>query len=186
MGKRGPEITSTRPRAARRRLRDNVDRLENEILQDIETVFEKPIDEWDWEELSHGRPRGANGTFQGGKPKWITPAITAEAKRRMRVLTEDELMTHARDAIGVLVGLMRNDEVDDFGKPHVPASVKAQCSQYVINQAIGTPTAKMEITTASPLELLMADVLVNPDGQPSHQIIEGSVVEDDEEDGDDE
>lgn len=156
-------------------------------MDDIELVFEKPIDQWDWEELSHGRPRNKNGTFQGNKPKWITPAITAEAKRRMRTLTEDELMTHARDAITVLVGMMTNDEVDDFGKPHVPASVKAQCSQYIINQAIGTPTAKVEVTSASPLELLMADVLVNPDGQPSHQIIEGSVVEDEtEDDGDDE
>lgn len=174
-------MASSRPRAVRRRLRDNVDRLEQEIAKDIELVYQKPIDEWDWEELSHGRPRGANGKFQGDKPSWITPAIQAEARRRMRTLTEDQLMTHAFDAIDVLKELMSDTGVDDFGKPTTPASVKLQAAQYVLNHVIGTPKARVEVNDGTnPLAELMGGILVNPDGEPSHVVIEGTVVEDDD------
>jgi hypothetical protein len=161
-------------------LRENVDRLEEEITKDIAELYQKPIDEWDWEELSRGRPRGADGKFQGDKPKWITPAVQAEARRRMRTLTEDELMTHAMDAIKVLKGLMSDDGIDDFGKPTTPGSVKLQAAQYVLNHVIGTPKARVEIESGNPLAELMGGVLVNPDGEPSHIIVEGSVVEDDD------
>lgn len=177
-------MVSSRPRAVRRRLRENVNRLEEEITKDIETLYQKPIDEWDWEELSRGRPRGADGKFQGDKPKWITPAVQAEARRRMRTLTEDELMTHAMDAIKVLKELMTDQGIDDFGKPTTPGSVKLQAAQYILNHVIGTPKARVEVNDgANPLAELMGGVLVNPDGQPSHIVIEGEVVEDDDDGG---
>lgn len=170
------EPTSTRPAAARRRLRQKTEKLTNEILADIETVYQKPVSEWDWEELSKGCPRDpVDGKFPKGKPGWISPAITAEVQRRMREMTEQELMTHAFDAIRSLTGLLSNEEIDDFGKPIVSASVKLQAAQYILNQTIGTPKAKVELTNGSPLENFLADVLVNPDGEPSHgMVIEGS------------
>lgn len=176
-------MASSRPRAARRRLRDNVDRLEEEIAKDIEIVYQKPIEEWDWEELSRGKPRGANGNFQGDKPHWITPAIQAEARRRMRMLTEDQLMTHAMEAITVLKDLMSDNGIDDFGKPTTPGSVKLQAAQYILNHVIGTPKARVEIDNgSSPIAELMGGILVNPDGEPSHTVIEGQVVDEDGED----
>lgn len=174
---------SQRPRAARRRLRENVDRLEEEIGKDIAVVYQKPIEEWDWEELSKGRPRDKSGGFSGRRPTWITPAVSAEAKRRMRQLTEEQLMAHAEEAIDVLRDLMTDNNEDDFGKPHVPASVKLDAAKYILNHVIGTPKARVEVQETNPLRDLMADVLVNPDGEPSHIIIEGEVVEDDDEDG---
>lgn len=177
-------MVSARPRATRRRLREKVDRLEEEINADIETLYQKPIEEWDWEELSRGKPRGANGNFQGDKPKWITPAIQAEARRRMRMLTEDELMTHAKSAIDVLKELMSDQGIDDFGKPTTPASVKLQAAQYILNHVIGTPKARVEVNQGTdPVAELMGGVLVNPDGEPSHIVIEGEVVEEDDDDG---
>jgi hypothetical protein len=171
--------------ATRARLRRNARRLEEEIYEDLADIYEKPVEEWDWEELSHGRPRGENGKFQGGKPEWITPAIQAEARRRMRTLTEDELMVHAQAAMGVLVELMGDSDVDDFGKPLVPASVRADCAKYIINQVIGTPTAKVEVAGASKFESLMADILVNPDGEASHMVIEAAQAVDEDDDEDD-
>lgn len=178
---------SARPAATRRRLRQKADKLEREILRDIELVYQKPVSEWDWEELSKGRPREEDGSFaRGKKPDWITPAITAEVQRRMREMTEQELMTHAFSAIRTLTELMANEEVDDFGKPIVSANVKLQAAQYVINQTIGTPRAKVEVTQGSPVENFLAGVLVNPDGEPSHHmVIDGSVAyeEDDDDSG---
>lgn len=174
---------SDRPRSARRRLRNDIARLEENIMHDIELAYEKPVEEWDWEELSKGRPRGKDGQFRGNKPKWITPAIQAEAKRRMRSLTEDELMTHAVDAINVLKDLMTDNEIDDFGKPTTPSSVKLDAAKYILNHVIGTPKARVEIESSNPLQELMGQVLVNPDGEPSHMVVMGEVVEDDDDDG---
>lgn len=178
---------SAQPKAVRRRLRQKSERLTNEILRDIEIVYQKPVAEWDWEELSKGRPREEDGTFgRGGKPGWITPAITAEVQRRMREMTEQELMTHAFDAIRSLKDLLGNEEVDEMGKPIVSASVKLQAATYIINQTIGSPKAKVEFSgQTDPLANFMADVLVNPDGTPSHNmVIEGSVIENEEDDDD--
>lgn len=184
MGNKMGDRVSQRPRAARNRLRKNMDRLETAVMDDIVLVYQKPVEEWDWAELSRGRPRGEDGTFAGNKPKWITPVIQAEARKRMRMLTEDQLMVHAESAINVLKELMADQEVDDFGKPTTPASVKLQAAQYILNHIIGTPKARVEIDTYNPLVELMGGVLVNPDGEPSHQIIEGTIVAEDEEDED--
>lgn len=174
---------SDRPRSARRRLRNDIEKLEDNIMTDIALAYQKPVEEWDWEELSRGRPRGADGKFYGNKPKWITPAITAEAQRRMRVMTEQELMTHGFEAIRVLKDIMGDLEVDDFGKPIVPASVKLDAAKYILNHVIGTPKARVEVESSNPLQDLMGQVLVNPDGNPSHMmVIEGSVVEDEADD----
>lgn len=172
---------SSRPRAVRRRLRAKTKRLEASVLHDIEVMYHKPVEEWDWEELAHGRPRNDDGSFSSAKPKWITPAITAEAKRRMRLMTEEQVMVHADDAVRVLSMLMTNDRTDEFGKLVVPASVKLQAAQYVLNQIMGTPKARIEFEDHNPLAELMGAILVNPDGTPSHKIIEGSVVEEDDE-----
>lgn len=185
MGDKLGDRTSQRPRAARRRLRKNVDRLEEHILADIELIYQKPVADWDWQELSHGRPRGENGKFTGDKPRWITPAIQAEARKRMRALTEDQLMMHAEGAIDVLRELMMDQDVDDFGKPLTPAAVRLQAATYILNHVIGTPRARVEIDTHNPLVELMGGILVNPDNEPSHQVIEGTIVVDEEEDEND-
>lgn len=181
-----PGGKSARPRAVRRRLRNAQEqgRTEEEILEDIETLYKKPVDEWDWEELSRGMPKGPDGKFAGRRPTWITPAIQQEARRRMRILSEEQLMTHADAAIRTLNELMTDLETDEKGNPVVPASVKLQAAQYILNHTIGTPKARVEIETHSPLMEMMGAVLINPDGERSHHVvIEGEVVEPDE-DGD--
>lgn len=177
---------SPEERSAARRIRRTASRLEDEILADIEVVYRKPVAEWDWEELSRGCPRDEDGKFPRKKPGWITPAINAEAQRRMRTLTEEELMRFGRDAISTLAELMTEQGQDDFGKPLVPATVRADCAKYILNHIIGTPKARVEVEQSNPLVDLMASVLVNPDGNASHMVVEGAVIEDADEDGDDE
>jgi hypothetical protein len=159
-------------------------RTEEEVLEDIETLYKKPVDEWDWEELSRGMPRGPDGKFAGRRPTWITPAIQSEARKRMRLLSEDQLMTHADAAIRTLNQLMTDVDEDEKGNPVVPASVKLQAAQYILNHTIGTPKARVEVESHSPLMEMMGAVLINPDGNMSHHVkidnvVEGEVVEDD-------
>ncbi|MGD9729504.1 MAG: hypothetical protein AB7V39_24440 [Nitrospiraceae bacterium] len=153
------------------------------MMADIELVYKKPLEEWDWEELSKGYPRDVDGAFPRRKPDWITPAIRAEAQRRMRNMSEHELMTYAQAAIATLAELMTEQGVDDFGKPLVPATVRADAAKYILNHVIGTPKARVEVSEHNPLIDLMAGVLVNPDGLPSHTIVEGEVVEDSDDNG---
>jgi len=156
-------------------------RSEEEILEDIETLYQKPVEEWDWEELSRGMPRGPDGKFAGRKPTWITPAIQSEARKRMRLLSEDQIMVHADAAIRTLNTLMTDQDTDEKGNYVVPASVKLQAAQYILNHTIGTPKARVEVESHSPLMDLMGGVLINPDGKLSHHvIIEGEVVEEEE------
>lgn len=180
-------MVSQRPRAARHRIRKAVERADmarENIHRDIEIVYKKPVADWDWEELTRGRPRGADGKFSGSKPSWITPVVHAEAQRRMRTFAEEELMTYARDAIKCLVGLMKDEDVDLNGRPVVPANVRSDAAKYILNHVIGTPRARVEIEASNPMAELMGDILVNEDGTASHQIIEGEVVEDEDDEGD--
>lgn len=180
MGEQTGDRTSQKLRAARTRLRKNAGRLNESVMKDIELIYKKPVEEWDWEELSHGRPRGKDNTFKGRPPSWITPAIQAEARKRMRVFTEDQLMVHAEDAIKVLSSLMKDTDTDEKGNYVVPASVKYQAATYILNHIIGTPKARVEVDTHNPLIELMGGILVNPDGEPSHRVIEGTIVVDEE------
>ena len=181
--------TSTRPRAARTRLRRAHERGErdtDQIKRDIAIAYGKPLEEWDWEELSRGRARPPGdhepGKIRGRRPKILAEGqlINLEAQRRMRALAEHEILTLADEALRCLFELITNDEVNEWGAPLVPAGVKLQASQYIMNHVIGTPKQRHEVSGTNPLAELMGGVLVNPDGRASHEIVDGEVVEDEE------
>jgi hypothetical protein len=171
---------------AKKKLRDRARvearRKARELEELVESTYHKPVEDWDWEELSMGMPRDEDGKFPVKKPPWVTAAVQTEVQRRMKTLSEKQLMTHAMQAIECLSELMTNNDFDDFGKPVVPASVKADAAKYVLNQVIGTPKARVEVSEGSPIMELMGGILVNPDGLPAHPVIDGEVV-DDEGDG---
>lgn len=170
---------------ARRRARRSV--AQTDVGREIEILYSKPIEQWDDEELTRGRPRDKNGGFRGARPSWLTPALQTERQRRLRQLMADDLGTFAADALRTIHSVMTDKRTDDFGKPVVPASVQLDAGKYLVDQFMGKAAATIDVNQMSPLESLLADILVNPDGQPSHQIVEGEVVEDlsDGEDDDD-
>lgn len=168
---------SEKPSAVRRRIRQSGEKLERDVA-----MLYKPIDEWDMEELARGRPRNKSGNFQGPAPTWLTPVIIKEAKDRLRVLTRDEIAVFANDATRVMHKLMTSEELDYDGKPIVSASVRLDAAKYLLDQTIGKATNQVEITGNVQLEHLMASVLVNPDGREAHPVIDGEVMEHDEDD----
>jgi hypothetical protein len=79
-----PEEHSTTPAAARARLRRRKVTDTDGIKADIEVVYGKPIEEWDLEELTRGRPRNPDGTFAGAKPPAAIAGVTAtELQQRL-------------------------------------------------------------------------------------------------------
>lgn len=172
---------SEKPSAVRSRMRKS----SANINRDIGMLYEKPVEDWDMEELAKGRPRGANGKFQGPRPTWITPIIMKQAQDRLRLLTRQELSTFAGDAVRVMAQLMKEDGTDFDGKPLVPPTVRLSAATYVLDQIIGKSTTPIDVTGNIQLESLFAAVLVNADGKQAHPVIEGEVVEEEPDDDDD-
>lgn len=174
--------TADERKNARRRARKAV--AQGDVKSEIELIYEKPIEQWDDEELARGRPRDKRGGFGGSRPAWLTPALQSERQRRLRMLMADELGTFAADALRTIHSVMTDDRMDEFGKPLVSASVKLDAGKYLVDQFMGKATATVDVHNADALTELMTGILVNDDGQPSHGIIDADVVDDDHEDND--
>ena len=153
---------------ARRRAAKKAENLGAEIA----IVYEKPIEEWDDEEITRGRPRASDGTFRGRVPKWMTPTLQVERQRRLRQLMADDLGTFAADALRVIHSVMMDDRRDVDGKLVVPASVRVDAGKYLLDQFLGKAKVSVDVNEYNPLLELMGGILVNPDGEPSHQVID--------------
>ena len=156
---------SNRPSAVRSRLR-RADKKFEDAKADVELYYEKPIEDWDFEELQRGTPRAADGKFYGKRPKWLTPVLMAEAQARLRTMSAQQLGMYAGNAIDVMVELMNTSRVP---------VVRFNAAKYILDQIIGLPTQRVETKAQIEFESLLADVMVNPDGS-----VDGTVIDLDE------
>lgn len=172
-------LTATKDRVRRRHKA-----MSAELDDDIIAYYGKPVSEWDFEELQAGRTRGRDGIISttGSTPEWITPAIMAEAQKRLKLMTRDKLGHYAGAAIAVMAKLMQNSRSD---------LVKFQAAKYVLDQIVGMPTQRVDVNEGPGVAEFMADFLVELDGR-KHKVIEGEVLsnvfdeDDDEYDDEDE
>lgn len=149
------------------------------IKRDVEMI--KPLEDWDWEELQRGYPKGESGKF-GPMPRWA-PLFRSqdEVQRRLRKLTASHLRAHAGEAVTVLVDLMKDDSTDLDGKPVTPASVRLKAAELVLNHTIGTPTKYVEVDAGDTLSSILAACMVNDDGEDAHPaILPGEVIEEED------
>lgn len=161
---------SHKPSAVRGRIKRATKRMEA-ASEDVGIFYNKPVDEWDFEELQRGRPRSSNGRFTGMKPNWVTPVVMAEAQKRLKSLTKQELHMHANTAISVIAQLMTDERCDDNGKPLTTSATKLQAATYVLDQIIGKATTHVEVEGSVELTQMLAAVVVNPDGQDAFPAI---------------
>lgn len=178
---------SRNPAQIRRRLRRSSQLQDGRRDRDIEMLYQKPISDWDIEELARGRPRNSVGDFRGATGSWITPAVQQEAKRRLIDETMGKLTGHLNSAIRAVGKLITSEEVDDKGKPIVDARTRLAAAQFVIEHVIGKPKALVEIEAADFTRKLIASAIVLDDGQPQDApiVLEGSFTEPEGEDDDD-
>jgi len=143
---------------ARRRMK------RHELLsdQEMEYLYKKPIADWDLDELAHGRPRNAKGGFSGPRPAWINAAVHEEAMEKYTAAVKTSMRGTTVDALTVLKELISNDDVDDKGKPIVPASTKLDAAKFLIEHVVGKPTQRIESDVSVKLQGILGQVMVNP------------------------
>lgn len=136
--------------------------------EDFEAWSGKPIEEWDLEELARGRPRDKRGHFSGKPPSYMPRAVHERIAERFKMLIRDSMNFNATQALGVVNNLINNNELDDKGKPVVPASVKLDASKWLIEHVIGKPVQPQTTDISVKLQGILGAVMVNPVLDDSH------------------
>jgi len=147
----------------------------------------KPVEEWDLEELAHGKPRNKSGKFGGRAPGWITPEVIREARKRLVDHTNGLLGANVAFAVRTMIKLIKSEEVDDKGRPIVSARDKIDACKFIIEHVKGKATALVEIDATDRTRQALAAAIVLDDGLPQDEpvILEGEIVEDEEDDASD-
>lgn len=168
---------SMKPSQIRNRMRRKHAKFSQELDLYVDKVYQKPLDEWDVEELAHGRPRDKSGGFRGKTPVWITAAVQQEAKRRLLDHTFGSMAAYVDSAIDTVHTLMTSDEIDDNGKPIVDARVKLAAATFIIEHVVGKPKAVVEVGEDTTRQALALAIVLD-DGMPQgHLTIEGEFEE---------
>lgn len=150
------------PKQIRARARRRMKRADIMSDQELEYLYQKPIGEWDLEELAKGRPRNKQGTFSGPKPKWVNAAVHEEAMERYTAAVKSDMNSTTVDALAVLKDLINNNEYDEKGKPVVPASTKLDAAKFLIEHVVGKPKQRIEADVSVKLQGILGQVMVNP------------------------
>lgn len=158
---RDPKQVRVRLRRAARKLTRPLDQIERDIA-----MIYRPVDEWDVEELSRGRPRGDDGSFRGPVPTWCTPIVQREAKKRLLDETFGKMVGHVDLAIKVLGKLMMSEELDDKGRPIVDPRTQLAAATFVIEHILGKPKAVIEIGSEDETRRMLAMAIMLDDGSP--------------------
>lgn len=163
-------VKSQTQSAIRKRLRRRADDIQEDVqlLAEVQATKYKPVEEWTLEELAYGKPRNANGKFDGAKPKWMTHAISEEVQRRMRNETLAQFRPQAAHAVRVLAEFLTDDE-----NPRL----KFDAAKLILEYVIGKPDVKVDVTGNVTLQAMLADALVLEDGSDAHPVIDGQFVE---------
>ncbi len=162
--RRDQEGNSLRPkqiRARKRRLRAR-GKPDGLTKEEAQAFYHKPIEEWDMEELAHGKPRNASGNFKGRKPSWVTPAVGEEMSKRFKAVIKEHMNVHTVSALEKLGELIENDERDEKGKPIVAPSVQLQAAQFLLEHVVGKPKQEVKSEISVALQGVLAQVMVNP------------------------
>lgn len=150
------------PKQIRARARRKAKRHEMMSSQEMEYLYQKPIDEWDMEELAHGRPRNSKGTFTGPKPKWITAAVHEAAMEKYTAAVKSSMQATTVDALDAIKYIVQNEDVDDKGKPIVAMSTKLEAAKFLLEHVVGKPTQRIESDVSVKLQGILGQVMVNP------------------------
>ena len=155
------------PKQIRARARRKTKRSDVMSDQELEYLYKKPVEEWDLEELAHGRPKGKDGRFRGPRPKWINAAIHERAMEKYTAAVKGSMRETTVDALQLLKDLIANDDVDDKGKPIVPAGTKLEAAKFLIEHVVGKPTQRIESDISVKLQGILGSVIVNPNDMGS-------------------
>ncbi|MCA1806272.1 MAG: hypothetical protein LC687_00105 [Actinobacteria bacterium] len=146
-----------RARARRKARRTN-------IMTEAEfSALYKPVEEWDLEELAKGRPRNSRGHFTGPAPAYLPREVHEKALERFRSVVKGKMNEHTVTALDAIDWVLQNEEVDEKGKPIIPAGTKLDAAKFLIEHVIGKPTQRTESELSIKLQSILGVVMANPD-----------------------
>jgi len=154
----GRPRTSKSDKAIRARIR----RARGVTEADLQQLYQKPIEEWDEEELARGRPRAKDGTFKGRRPKYIDAALHEKIVERFQHVVKADMNGQAVKALKVLSDILDDDRTDERGKPIVAGGTKLDAAKFLIEHVIGKPKQRVETDISVKLQGLLGAVMVNP------------------------
>lgn len=159
----GKLLTPKQIRArARRRLKRGAKNRQGAVTKEEFEALYKPIEEWDLDELARGRPRNSNGDFRGRTPGWITREVHEKAMEKFTLAIKTEMGTLTPTALKTLEWVLDNDQLDDKGKPVIPASAKNQAAMFLIEHLVGKPKQHVQQDISVKLQGILSSVMVNP------------------------
>lgn len=164
----GPDGKLLTPKQIRARARRRVARMERMSDLEFETLY-KPIEEWDLEELARGRPRAMDGTFRGPTPKWINRETHERSMDLFKQAIKMQMNSATPSAMDAILAMIQNSEVDEKGKPVVPASTKLDAAKFLLEHVVGKPTQRVENDISVKLQGILGVVMANPDQALSHE-----------------
>lgn len=151
------------PKQIRARMRRKQARRESITDEELEALYQKPIEDWDMEELAMGRPKNKKGHFSGGpRPKWITMDMHERSMDLYRKAVKTSMQHTTVSALETLTNLLADESQDERGKPIVPASTKVDISKFLIEHVVGKPVARIENDVSVKLQGILGTVMVNP------------------------
>lgn len=162
---KGQLMTAKQVRARTRRTIQKGKKVPDE---DFEAWCGKPIDEWDIEELARGRTRDAAGGFRGMPPKYMPRAVHERIAERFKMLVRDQLNQKSVMALGVVGNILSNEEIDDKGKPLVPAGTKLDAAKWLVEHVVGKPVQPTQTDVSVKLQAVLGAVMVNPTLEEDH------------------
>lgn len=151
------------PKQIRARARRASQKKRRGLMSEVEfEALYKPIEEWDLEELARGRPRNVDGNFRGRKPGWITREVHERAMEQFQLAIKTEMSSQSITALDTLRYILENEEVDERGKPVVPAAAKLQASTFLLEHVVGKPKQQIQQDISVKLQGILGAVMVNP------------------------
>ncbi|MGX9924118.1 hypothetical protein ACWIG4_30190 [Streptomyces sp. NPDC002248] len=158
----------TDPKQVRARVRRKISKGQKISEEEFEIWAGKPIDQWDLEELSRGRPRDARGGFRGRPPLYMPRAVHERITDRFKLLVRNEMNVSTAQALGVISSLLSSEELDDKGKPIVPAGTKLDAAKWLVEHVIGKPVQPTQTDISVKLQSILGTVMVNPVVDDNH------------------
>lgn len=170
--RRGRPVGSSEKKQIRKRLRKHG----KVVKEDLQLLYGgRSIEDWDYEELARGRPRGVDGGFHGPAPAWIDRALHEQIVRRFETIVREEMNAHTVHALDVISKLLLDESVDEKGKPLTGSSTKLDASKFLIEHVIGKPKQRTETDISVKLQGILGHAIVNPTEDGSYALTSGYV-----------
>lgn len=156
----------------RKQIRARARRRQRMVAAD-EEAMQKPIEEWDLEELARGRAKNSRGNFSGAGSGYLSRGLHEKITRQFVIRAKGELQSHAVLALKVLENILDNDDTDEDGKPVISPSVKLETAKFTLEHVLGKPTQRVE----QDISVRLQGILSMATGSPAANVIPSSVIE---------